>query len=81
VPFSPDFREGGSEQIREGAQKSDKTSQNSEIVEEILAGLRSKQAEKLAELRLRGDCHYNRLKATHRKASLFIAYSPGFTTG
>jgi hypothetical protein len=46
-PISPDFREGGSEQIREGAQKSDKTSQNSKNVEKFLAGLRFEQRGKL----------------------------------
>jgi hypothetical protein len=40
VPISPDFRKGGSEQIREGAHKLDKTSQISENVEKFLAGLR-----------------------------------------
>jgi hypothetical protein len=38
--ISPDFREGGSEQIGEGAYKLDETSQNSKNVEEFVAGLR-----------------------------------------
>ena len=42
-PISPDFGEGGSERIREGASKFDKTSQNSEDVEEFLAGLHFEQ--------------------------------------
>lgn len=44
---TPGNGEGGSEQIREGAQKSDKASQNSKNVEEFLAGLRVEQREKL----------------------------------
>jgi len=55
-PVSPDFREGGSEQIREGAQKSDKTSQNSKNVEEFLAGLRDEMIHIIQPVSRRNDC-------------------------
>lgn len=49
--FTPDAREGcGSEHVPLGAHKSDKTSQNSDNLEEFLAGFRFKLPGELAEL-------------------------------
>jgi hypothetical protein len=46
--FTPDAREGcGSEHVPLGTYKSDKASQNSEYVEEFVAGLRFEQRGKL----------------------------------
>ena len=45
--YFPVFREGGSEHVPLGAPKFDKTSQNSQNVEEFVAGLRFEQRGKL----------------------------------
>ncbi len=57
--ISPDFREGGSEQIREGASNFHKTSQNSESLEEFLVGLRFEQKGKLELVPINNNKLYN----------------------